>query len=148
MMNTKKSAAITLWANRAVLVLLAALVFAMPAMLRWYQGFRPLGLHGAAAVFFGFYLCVIPVGLALVKMEKLLQNIRKGTVFVFDNVRLIRSVRNCCLAVAVICGVAGCFYQPLLFLSVIMGFLSLVLSVVMQVIAAAVEIREENDLTV
>ena len=148
MMNTKKSALVTLWANRFVMALLITLVFAMPALLRWYQSFRPLGLHGAAAVFFGFYLCVIPVGRALWKMEKLLTQIRKGQVFVPGNVFLIRSVRNCSLAVAGICGIAGCFYQPLLFLFVIMGFLTLVLSVVTNVIAAAVEIREENDLTV
>lgn len=147
-MNTKKSALVTLWANRCVLGLLAVLIFAMPALLDWYQGFRPLGLHGAAAVFVGFYLCVIPVGLALWRMEGLLKNILDGRVFVCGNVSLIRSVRNCCLIVAVICGIAGYFYQPLLFLSVIMGFLTLVVSVVKNVIAAAVELREENDLTV
>ena len=147
-MNTKKSANLTLWANRCVFSLLLVLIFGMPAMLEWYQGFRPLGLHGAAAVFFGFYLCVIPVGLALWKMETLLKNILSGQVFICQNVRLIRSVRNCSLAVSVVCGGAGCFYQPLLFLWVIMGFLSLVLSVVKNVIAGAVELREENDLTV
>lgn len=147
-MNTKESALVTLWANRLVMALLITLIFAMPALLEWYQGFRPLGLHGAAAVFFGFYLCVIPVGLALWKMERLLKNILNGQVFVCGNVGLIRSVRNCCLIVAAVCGAAGCFYQPLLFLSIIMGFLTLVVSVVKHVIAAAVEIREENDLTV
>ena len=147
-MNTNKSAAVTLWVNRLLLVLLMVLIFTLPRLLSWYQGFRPLGLHGAAAVFFGFYLCLIPVGFALLRIEKLLKNILSGSVFIWGNVHLIRSVRNCCLAVAMICGVAGCFYQPLLFLSVIMGFLSLIVTVVQHVIAGAVAIREENDLTV
>ena len=142
------SAKFTLWANRALLMLLTVLAFSLPKLLSWYQGFRPLGLHGAAAVFFGFYLCLIPVVLALLRIETLLKNILSGDVFIHGNVKLIRSVRSCCLIVAVICVLAGLFYQPLLFLSVIMGFLCLIVSVVMNVIAAAVEIREENDLTV
>ena len=38
--------------------------------------------------------------------------------------------------------------MPLLFMVIIMGFLALVVSVVANVIAAAVEIREENDMTI
>ena len=147
-MNTKQSATVTLWVNRLILALLGVLIFAMPSLLSWYQGFRPLGLHGAAAVFFGFYLCLLPVGFALLRIEKLLKNILAGDVFVSANVRLICQVRNCCLIVAAICGATGYFYQPLLFLSIIMGFLSLIVTVVKHVIAAAVAIREENDLTV
>jgi len=147
-MEKNRTAAVTLWANRAILVLLGVLVFAMPGMLSWYQGFRPLGLHGAAAVFFGFYLCVIPVGMALWRIEKLLRNILADRVFVADNVILIRRIRGCCLAVMAVCGIAGYFYQPLLFLAIIMGFLSLMVSVMGHVMAAAVDIREENDLTV
>ena len=38
--------------------------------------------------------------------------------------------------------------MPLIFLSLIMGFLSMVVNVVSQVMKAAVAIREENDLTI
>lgn len=147
-MNTKISTKITLWVNRAILMLLAVLIFTFPKLLDWYQSFRPLGLHGAAAVFGGFYLCLVPVGVALWRIERLLQNILAEQIFVSGNVRLIRTIRNCCFVVAAVCGAAGCLYQPLLFLSIIMGFLTLIVSVVVNVIAAAVELREENDLTV
>ena len=43
---------------------------------------------------------------------------------------------------------AAFFYPPLVFMTVIMAFLALAVSVVKNVMAAAVEIREENDLTV
>ena len=39
-------------------------------------------------------------------------------------------------------------YPPLVFLAVIMAFLALVVSVVGNVLSAAVSIREENDLTI
>ena len=147
-MTVQTSARITLWVNRIIALLIFALLFMLKGLLNWYQGFRPLGLHGAAAIFFGFYLCAPPIFWALWHMERLLKNILSDRVFEMENVRGIRSIRNCCAAVSFICLAAGVFYQPLLFLGVIMAFLSLVVTVVGQIMKAAVAIREENDLTI
>lgn len=147
-MSANSSAKITLWVNRAIALVAALMLFALPGLLDWYQGFRPLGLHGAAAVFFGFYLCMPPVFWALWNMDRMLVNILAEKVFVTDNVRRIRHVRWCCAAVSLVCILAGCFYQPLIFLAVIMAFLALVVTVVGQVMKSAVALREENDLTV
>ena len=147
-MNSKLSAKFTLWCSRLLALAVAILCFTLHDLLMWYQGFRPLGLHGAAAVFFGFYLCTPAVLYALWCIEKLLRNILCEQVFIHTNIRYIRRIRWCCAGVSLICLAAGIFYQPLLFLAVIMAFLALVVSVVKNVMAAAVEIREENDLTV
>lgn len=147
-MSVHSSAKITLLVNRMILLATVILLFALPGLLDWYQGFRPLGLHGAAAIFFGFYLCMPPVFFALWHMDRLLVNILAGQVFATGNVHRIRRIRWCCAAVSLICALAGCFYQPLIFLAVIMAFLALVVTVVGQVMKAAVEIREENDLTI
>ena len=50
--------------------------------------------------------------------------------------------------VSLVCLPAAVFYLPLIFLAVIMAFLALVISVVKNVMAAAVELREENELTI
>lgn len=147
-MKPETSARITLWVNRMIAALVCALIFLVPGLLRWYQGLRPLGLHGAAAIFFGFYLCVPEVLYALWCIDWLIRNILAGNVLVTENVRRIRRIRWCCAGVSLICLPAACFYPPLVFLAVIMAFLALVVSVVKNVMAAAVEIREENDLTV
>lgn len=147
-MSVNSSAKITLWVNRAIILAVAVLLVALPKLLDWYQGFRPLGLHGAAAIFFGFYLCMPPVLWALWNMDRMLGNILAEQVFVVDNVRRIRHVRWCCAVVSLICIFAGCFYQPLIFLAVIMAFLALVVTVLGQVMKAAVALREENDLTI
>ena len=147
-MSVQSSTKITLWVNRVILLTATLLLFALPRLLNWYQGFRPLGLHGAAAIFFGFYLCMPPVFFALWHMDRLLVNILAGQVFVTINVRRIRAIRWCCAVVSLICAIAGFCYQPLIFLAVIMAFLALVVTVVGQVMKAAVEIREENDLTI
>ena len=69
-------------------------------------------------------------------------------MFVRKNVRHIRAVQWCCGLVSLVCLPAACCYLPLVFMVIIMAFLCLVVSVVAQIMAAAVEIREENDLTI
>ena len=147
-MKSETSARITLWVNRSIALLVAALIFLMPAVLRWYVQVRPLGQQGATAILWGFYACVPVILYALWSMERLLINILANRVFISDNVRRIRHLRWCCAGVSLICVPAAWFYLPLIFLAVIMAFLALVISVVKNVMAAAVELREENDLTI
>ena len=147
-MNPKLSAKITLWCNRIVALAVLVLIFFFPKLLEWYQGLRPLGLHGAAAVFFGFYLCVPVVLYALWCIDRLVSNVLAEKIFIQANVRYIRRIRWCCAGVSLICLPAAFFYQPLIFMVVIMAFLALVVSVVKNVIAAAVALQEENDLTI
>lgn len=147
-MSVSISAKLTLWVNRFIALILLALLFAMPAVLEWYQSLRPLGPNAAAAIKIAFYCCVPAVALALWELERLLKNILAEAVFVRWNVQSIRRIRWCCVAVALICLPAAVFYLPLIFMAVIMAFLALVVNVVANVMKAAVAIREENDLTI
>ena len=147
-MKSAITARVTLWVNRAIFALVCSLLFLMPSFLRWYQNIRPLVENSVRAISLGFYLCAPTVLWALWTMDLLLRSILAGDVFVTENVRRIRQIRVCCAVVSLICLVAARFYPPLIFLTVIMAFLALVVTVVGQVMKAAVEIREENDLTV
>ena len=77
-----------------------------------------------------------------------LRNIRRGEVFVIENVRRIGTLQWCCGAVALICIPAAFCYYPLVFMVAVMGFLCLAVSVLRQVMSAAVTLQEENDLTI
>ena len=147
-MSVPKSAKMALWTGRLLAFFLLLLTVTMPALLRWYQQLRPLGPHSAAAILIGFYCCLPVVLLALWNLDRLLRGILAGEVFVPATVRCISRVRWCCLTVSLICTPAAVFYPPLVFMVVIMGFLTLVVSVVVSVMDAAVSIREENDLTI
>ena len=147
-MNPPKSTRITLCANRCVMVLMAALLFLLPSLLRWYSTVRILSGQEQTAITAAFYCCAVLVFAALWAMDHLLRNILAESVFTPENVRLIGRVRWCCAGVSLICFPAAFVYPPLLFLSVIMGFLFLVVNVVCQVMKSAVAIREENDLTI
>ena len=139
----------SLWFNRFVAAAMFILLFALPGLLRWYAALRPgLGHTASLAIRIGFYCAAVPVFLALWKLDVLLRNILARRVFEPVNVTAISTVRWCCLAVAAICLPAAVFYPPLIFMTIMMGFLTLILSVLVSVMAAAVEIREENDLTV
>ena len=139
---------VTLWVNRFICLLLALSVIALPVVLRWYADYRPLTEAGWYAILFAFYPCAIAAALALFRMDRLLEAILHGQIFTHKNVSHIRTIRWCCAAISLVCLPATFFYMPLGFMVVIMAFLSLVITVLVRVMAAAVEIREENDLTI
>ena len=139
---------VTLWANRSVLFIMLVLVCTLPWLLDWYCQFRMLLELERTALTVAFYCCAVAVFFALFHMDALLRSIRMGEVFIQKNVQRIRAVQWCCCITALICTPAAFCYYPLVFMVVVMGFLSLVVSVVCQVMHAAVAIREENELTV
>lgn len=147
-MTSVQSAKCTLWVNRFVGCTMAVLCFTLYDLLVWYSSIRGLHWQVCAVILVGFYLCTPAVLYALWCIERLLRNILQNAVFIWDNVRYIRRIRWCCALVSAICLVTGMIYPPLIFLAVIMAFLAMVVSVVKNVMAAAVELREENDLTV
>jgi hypothetical protein len=142
------SARITLLANRLVALVFAALLPMLPLLRDWSHQSQLLSEAVSLWIMIAFYLCAVPVAIALWSMDRLLRNILEEAVFTRRNVSLIRCVQWCCAGVSLICLPAAFIYLPLSFMVVIMAFLCLVVSVVAQVMAAAVSIREENDLTI
>ncbi len=148
MKKSPLSTRITLWVNRLIGLLVAALIPALPFILDWYCTMRTLRQSEYWAIMIAFYLCVLLVAFALWNLDRLLRNIIIFCVFTQDNVRCISRVRWCCGGVSLICAPSAFVYYPLSFIVIIMAFLCLVTSVITQVMAAAVSIREENDLTI
>lgn len=142
------SVTVTLWANRLVALTVFVLLFTLPMLLDWYCQYRTLLSVERIAITVAFYCCAAVIGVALWSMDTLLRAIRAGAVFIRENVRRIRTVQWCCGAVSLICVPATVCYYPLVFMTVVMAFLFLVVSVVCRVMESAVAIREENDLTI
>ena len=143
MENTLKTVKITLWANRIVAVAVVIAGIFMPFI---HTGTTTI--PGRVIIAVAFYLSAIATMLALWNVDKLLLNILERRVFTWDNVNCIRTVRWCCLAVSLICLPASVVFGLLIFMVVIMGFLSMMVNVVCQVMKAAVVMREESDLTI
>lgn len=139
---------VVLLVNRIIFCVLIALLPSMPFILFWYSHIRTLTATEYFAILIAFYICAVITGVALWKMDQLLRNILQDNVFIRKNVRHIRCIQWCCALVSLVCLPACFFYLPLVFMTVIMAFLSLVISVVVKTMEAAVAIREENDLTI
>ena len=147
-MNSKLSAKFTFWCNRFIALVVVALIFFFPNLMDWFEEVRPLGERRITAIIIGFYLCLPVVLYALWCIDRVVTNVLKKDVFVEQNVRYIRRLRWCCAGVSLLCIPVAFFYMPLIFMVVIMAFLALVISLVKNVMAAAVELREENELTI
>ena len=139
---------ITRGATRCIALILAILIFTMPRILDWYATVRTFTERECSAVTVAFYICAVFVGFALWQMDRLLGKLLCKQVFLRENVRRVRCVQWCCAGVSLVCLPAAAFYYPLIFMFVVMGFLSLVICVVCRVLDEAVSLREENDLTI
>ena len=149
MKSYQTSVKLTRFATWGIALLMIALLFLFPMLVEFYhREFRPLDNDTRFSVLRAFYGCEAAVLFALWHMDRLLRNISREELFTTENVRHIRMVRWCCLAVSLLCLTAAAGFPSLLFAAAIMIFLCLVVTVVGQVMKAGVEIREENDLTV
>jgi hypothetical protein len=69
-------------------------------------------------------------------------------IFIPPNVKYLRRISWCCIVVSLITLAAGVLYIPYVFVSVAAGFMGLMLRVVKNVMENAVQLKEENELTI
>ncbi|MBO5211436.1 MAG: DUF2975 domain-containing protein [Clostridia bacterium] len=155
MWNSKKSVNLSIvvcFILSAILVLLAIfgpMVFKL--YMTAYRGFLPAGdamRHLSRTFVLCFYPSAVFAGIILYSLLKLLFNIKGGQVFINQNVTLLRVVSWCCIAIAIITFVGAFFYMPFGFVALAGGFVGIMLRVLKNVMQSAVELREENDLTI
>lgn len=94
------------------------------------------------------YTACIPATVALWGMNRLLGNIEKGDVFIAENVQIMRTLSWRCIVAGLICLLSSSYYMPFIILAAAAGFVGLILRVVKNVFAQAVEIKEDNDFTI
>jgi hypothetical protein len=150
-MKTQNLARYTIWANRAVMAVVAALMLALPSLLRWYCSLLNdyvMPQRDLTGIWVSYIPCALVILYALWNVEKIMDNLLAQKVFIRENVQRVRRVQHCCGIVAVVCAIDVVFVLPMLLFGAIMGFLCLAVSVLANVLEAAVVLREENDLTI
>lgn len=155
MWNSKKSVYLSIVVCFALSVILLALIFIGPMLFRLYmtafRGFKPEGeaLNRLLKIFgLTFYPSAVFAGVILASLLKLLFNIKAKAVFILQNVLLLKIVSLGCFAIGIITFVGGLFYLPFMFAAFAGGFTGLLLRALKNVMQGAVELREENDLTI
>lgn len=137
----------------ALSAILAVICFTIPSLIHWYFGeVRNLGIYTldylTKIVCIAFYACMPFAAVALFLLIRMLFRIRRGDVFTAKNVSALRGLSWCCVAVAVITLVAGIYYLPLIIVCAAAGFIAIILRVVKNAFAYAVDIKNENELTI
>lgn len=145
MWNAKRSTALSLVMTYVSAVALVAMMFLMPFCFNyWYAEYNSL----VKTILVTFYGCCPIAFAALYCLLRLLANIKKELVFIPRNIALLRLLSWCCFGVALVTLIGGVLYLPFLLVAGAALFLGLILRVVKNVMAAAVEIKTENELTV
>jgi len=151
MIKKSWSVVITMVLCGLLVAALLVMIVVMPALADWYYfGVR----HGASGdgkpLLIAFYLCVPGAFFAIYHLLRLMHNIYKNDVFILRNVTHLRCLAWSCGYVAAVTFVVGVVlsYLPLLIISFAALFFCLCIRVIRHVMAAAVEIKTENELTI
>lgn len=148
MKHEQKSLIVTIWLIKAMGLCLMAAPFVLPFLVGWYSSLREQ-LHAFYwPTLILAYLCLIPAGIAIVSMDRLMANIRKADVFIPKNTEHLRVLSWCAYAVAVVFFLVGCMRPIALVVAFAACFIGVILRVVKNVFAQAVAIREENEFTI
>lgn len=155
MLNRKTSAVVSLVICALASVLLLVWLFTFPRFFNWfyviYHGLSPEATRTDAVIKLvvpTFYCCAPFAGASLYMLIRLLINIIKEKIFVKRNVFYLRFISYFCYVCFAITLVTGLKYFPLLIIAFAMIVVGTLLRVVKNIMQSAVEMKEENDLTV
>ena len=130
-------------------ILLLADVFMIP-FARWFFGARipDAGGAGFTVIIVVMYLCTAVGWVFIFCMWQLLTNIKRGDVFVEENVKLMTVVSFLMLLAALLTVAGSFFYLPFLFVSISALFVALIVRIVKTVFQQAIAMKSELDLTI
>lgn len=148
MKHEQKSLIVTIWMVKIMIGILFAAPILLPFIVTWYTGMREQLYPFYWPTLILSYCCLIPAGVALFCMDRLLNNIRKTNVFVAENTEHLRKISWCAYAVALLFVAIGLMRPTGLVVAFAGFFIGVVLRVIKNVFAQAVAIREENEFTI
>lgn len=153
--KSSKSVLLTQILTILLLIFLVTTLFFIPVIGSWYAAvphataLRPTnGADAEIALNITLYAAEIPALTAAISVWLLLLNITNEKVFVHSNVKLLRILSYCCFSVTLIFIYFSIYTPVSLAIALAAAFMGLILRVLKNVFSQAVELREENDLTV
>jgi len=130
-------------------LMLAGVALSAPWLVRWFLDFSRAELAGKEGFFFTtIYLGSLPAAMLLHKLYRLLRHLEMGQVFIQANVEDLRRISWCSFAGALICLISSLYYIPWIFVAVAAAFMGLIVRVIKNVFAQAVELQNESELTI
>lgn len=147
--NKNKSVKLSQFCVALFMVLLAAVCLFAPQLCRLLIRLRRWDVQLKLPLFLAsVYLSAVPAAAVLWALWRLLRNIGAGAVFIAENTALLRLVSWCCIAAGLVYLASALYYMPFLVLSAAAAFVGLMLRVVKNAFAEAVDLKQENDYTI
>jgi len=131
-----------------MVLLVACLVFAPWLVTRLIHISVPARNAGDALFLITIYVGSIPAAALLALLYALLRQIGSGRVFINKNVGYLRHISWCCFAGAVLSIASAFYYVPWFAPGIAAAFMGLIIRVVKNVVAEAVALQDESDLTI
>ncbi|MGI6586926.1 MAG: DUF2975 domain-containing protein [Gracilibacteraceae bacterium] len=149
MWNGKKSISLSKFCVLAFSVMLIGTDLSAPWIVKWFLSFSRASLVGKEALFLStIYSGSVPAAVLLFCLYRLLYHIENEQVFITANVEYLRRISWSCFAGAIICFASISYYFPWIFVAVAAAFMGLIVRVVKNVVAQAVELKNESELTI
>lgn len=149
MWNGKKSISLSKFCVLVFAAMLIGTALSAPWLVRWLMDFSRADLVGKETFFLStIYSGSIPAAVLLFCLYRLLHHIELEQVFITANVDYLRRISWSCFAGAVISFASISYYFPWIFVAVAAAFMGLIVRVVKNVIAQAVELKNESELTI
>lgn len=121
-------------------------------LVKWFVGFSRYGVIMSApypALFLiSLYAASVFGYVLLFSLNRLLQNIEQGEVFIHQNVVMLRRCSWCCVAAAIVCLLSCLYYLPFFLVAVAAAFMALVIRVIKNVFEQAIAMKADLDLTI
>ena len=99
-----------------------------------------------------FFATLFPLDIlaysSLYCLYRLLRNISNKEVFINENIKYLRLLSWFCFMVSFVCLLATSYYLPFILVTLGSSFLALILRIIKNVFAEAIEIKNENDVTI
>lgn len=149
MWDDKKSITLSKLCVLAFSALLVGIVLSGPWIVNWFLDFSRADLVGKKI----FFLCTIysgsiPASVLLYCLYRLLHSIEHEEIFITANVEYLRRISWCCFVGAILCFASTPYYLPWIFVAVAAAFMGLIVRVIKNIIAQAVELKTESEYTI
>lgn len=150
MWSQDKSLVLSCICTRVVIALLFMLAITLPFAARtgFFDGRYLIQPTFVALVLPVYYAFCVPAIVALFSLDRMLAAIRRGEVFTKANVRLLRIISWACFVAAVVLLVSSVVSIVFAVIALLAAFFGMILRVVKNLFAAAVELKAENDFTI
>jgi hypothetical protein len=143
MWNQKRSIQL----SKACVVLFAVAMVVIAGKADWFAHYLSVGTKTEFFLITVYTSCVPAVAL-LWNLFFLLHSIEKDDVFISKNVERLRWISWSCIAGGLISFVSGFYYVPWFVVAIAAAFMGLIVRIVKNVIAQAVELRRDSDFTI